>query len=572
MPVKTIENGTAADAYLAVMADRGIDYLFANAGTDFAPLIEALSKAEVSGTAYPKPVTVPHENVAVGMAMGYYLGTGRPQLVMVHVNVGTANAICGIMNAWRGNIPILFSAGRTPFTEEGGLLGSRSGEIHWPQEMRDQGAMLREFVKWDYELPNALVMESAIDRAINLSMAEPKGPIYLTLPREMLAAPADSFSYTSPSRHRTPSAPFPDPRAIDEAAEMIARAENPVIITSSAGRDGEDVARLAALAECFAIPVTQRKPRYMCLPTDHEMHLGYNPDAFLDAADLVIVMECDVPWIPGKKAPGKECKVIHIGVDPLFSAYPIRGFTSDLGITGVLAGTLPALTQALMTRQGAARDRIEARRKRLAQTRLNQRQRWAGILDTARAQTPLHPAWITHCLNEVKSADTILVKESPLTWEHLDMSLPGTFFSAGAAGGLGWGLGTALGLQMAKRDKLVVCTVGDGAYMFGNPVPAHYVAKAENLPILTMVFNNQMWGAVKRNTREVYPSGYAARSNREPLTYFDTQLAFEKAVETAGGHGECVTDPAEMPHAMRRALEAVKRGNQALLNIICSGP
>lgn len=572
MASKDIKNGTAAEAYLALMADRGVDYLFANAGTDFAPLIEALSKAEIEGGAFPRPVTVPHENVAVGMALGYYLVTGKPQLVMVHVNVGTANAICGVMNAWRGNVPILFSAGRTPYSEEGGLLGERSGEIHWPQEMRDQGSMLREFVKWDYELPNHQVLESAVDRAVNLAMSEPKGPIYLTLPREVLATPLETFTYQSPSRRRTPSAPYADPAAIDEAAEMIARAENPVIITSSAGRDPGDVAKLAALAECFALPVVQRKPRYMCLPSAHEMHLGYNPDAFLDKSDLITVMECDVPWIPSKKAPRPDAKIIHMGVDPLFSAYPMRGFTSDLGITGVLSGSLTMLTEALKTRQSAARDKIEARRRRLADTRATQRQRWAELLDKNRDQTPLHPAWITHCVNAVKSDDTILVKESPLTWEHLDLVQPGTFFSAGAAGGLGWGLGTALGMKMAAPDRHVICTVGDGAYMFGNPVPAHYVAKAEKLPILTIVFNNQMWGAVKRNTREVYPGGYAAKSNREPLTYFDTQLAFEKAAETAGGYGECVTDPKEMPRALDRAMQAIKGGDQALLNVICSGP
>ena len=572
MASQKIENGTAAEAYLTVMKDRGIDYLFANAGTDFAPLIEAMAKIEITGGSSPRPITVPHENVAVGMALGYYLVTGKPQLVMVHVNVGTANAICGVMNAWRGNVPILFSAGRTPYSEEGGLMGERSGEIHWPQEMRDQGAMLREFVKWDYELPNTQVIEPAIDRAINIAMSEPKGPIYLTLPREVLATPIDTFTYTSPSRHRTPSVPYADPAAIDEAAEMIARAENPVIITSSAGRDTGDVARLAALAECFASPVVQRKPRYMALPTDHDMHLGYNPDAFLDKADLVIVLECDVPWIPSKKAPLPDAKIIHIAVDPLFSAYPMRGFPSDLGITGVLSGTLPMLTEALKLRAPKARDRIEARRKRLAETRANQRARWAEILEKGRTQDPLHPACITHCVNEVKSDDTILIKESPLTWEHLDLTVPGTFFSAGAAGGLGWGLGTALGMQIAAPKRRVICTVGDGAYMFGNPVPAHYVARAENLPILTIVFNNQMWGAVKRNTREVYPGGYAAKSNREPLTYFDHEIGFEKAVETSGGYGERVSNPAEMPHAMRRAMEAVEGGNQALLNVICSGP
>jgi acetolactate synthase I/II/III large subunit len=525
------------------------------------------------GTRVPKPVTVPHENVAVSMALGYYLKTGRPQLVMVHVNVGTANAVAGLMNAWRGNIPVLFTAGRTPYSEEGGLIGQRTGEIHWPQEMRDQGAMVREFVKWDYELPNAHVLEATVDRAINIATSEPKGPIYLTLPREVLAAPVSNFIYASPSRHATPSPPYPDPLAIDAAAEMIARAERPVIVTSSAGRDGVDVAKLAALAECFAIPVTQRKPRYMCLPTDHPMHLGYEPDGLLANADLVIVAECDVPWIPGKKAPRRDAKVIHIGVDPIFSAYPIRGFACDLAITGVLGGTLPLLIEALMSRQSGARDRIEARRKRLAGERSAQRETWAAALARGKDGMPMQPAWITHCLNEVKGQDGIVIKESPITWEHLSFSKPGTFFSVGAAGALGWGLGTALGLKAAARDQLVICTVGDGAYMFGNPVPAHYVSAAENLPILTVVFNNQMWGAVKRNTREVYPEGFAAKSNREPLTYFDPPMHFEKAVEVAGGYGEQVADPAALPKAIERALDAVTRDQrQALLNVICRGP
>ena len=570
---KQAVEGTVAEAYLAIMADRGVEYLFANAGTDFAPLIEAMAKFETTGAKMPKPITVPHENVAVCMAMGYFLKTGKPQLVMVHVNVGTANSICGIMNAWRGQIPVLFSAGRTPFSEEGELMGKRSGEIHWPQEMRDQAGMLREFVKWDYQLPNAQVLEATVDRAINLAMSEPKGPIYLTLPRETLAAPLQNFSYETPSRRATATAPFPDLNAIDQAAEMIARAENPLIITSSAGRDEADVAKLAMLAERFAIPVTQRKPRYVALPTDHPMHLGFEPDARLQAADVIIVMECDVPWIPGKRAPNPGAKIIHLGVDPLFSAYPMRSFPCDLAITGVLGATLPALTQALETRQGPARDRIEARRKRVAEERAAQRQKWTEALDKGRDARPMSAAWITHCLDQVKGEDAILIKESPIVFEQIRFSKPGTMFSTGAAGGLGWGLGTALGVKAAAPDKLVVATCGDGAYMFGNPTPAHYVAAAEKLPILTMVFNNQMWGAVKRNTREVYPSGFAAKSNREPLTYFDPQLRFEKTVEAADGYGEKVEDPADLPKALDRAMTAIHRdGRQALLNIICSGP
>jgi acetolactate synthase-1/2/3 large subunit len=566
---KTIASGTVADAYLAILADRGIDYLFANAGTDFAPLIEAYAKAQAHGTKVPKPVTVPHENVAIAMAQGYYLKTGRPQAVMVHVNVGTANAICGLINGWRGNIPVLFTAGRTPYSEEGGLMGMRSGEIHWPQEMRDQRAMVREFVKWDYELPNGEVLESAVDRALNIAMSEPQGPVYMTLPREVLAAPISNLHYASPSRHRTPSPAAPDPNAIDEAADMLAGAENPIIITRSAGRMEADVAKLAALAERFAIPVFERKHHYMSMPANSPMHLGHNPEGYFDTADLIVVLEADVPWVPKHKAPRQETRIIHIGADPIFQNYPLRGFPCDLAISGVLGSTLPALTEALAAREKGASSGIEKRRKRLAEAREKSTARIAGNLERIKSASPIHPGWINHCINRVKGDDGIVVKEALTPSEHLNFTKPGTFFSLGQGGALGWGLGTALGMKAGASDKLVICAVGDGSYMFGNPIAAHYVGKAEKLPTLTVIYNNEMWNAVRRNTRDVYPDGYAARSNREPLTYFEPGTHYEKAIETVDGHGERVEDAAALPKALDRALDAVASGQQALLNVIC---
>jgi acetolactate synthase-1/2/3 large subunit len=109
--------------------------------------------------------------------------------------------------------------------------------------------------------------------------------------------------------------------------------------------------------------------------------------------------------------------------------------------------------------------------------------------------------------------------------------------------------------------------------MFGTPIAAHYVSADENMPTLTIIFNNKMWGAVKRSTRDVYADGYAAKSGKEPLTYFDREMAFEKAAEVAGGYGERVEDPAEMPRALERALKVVQTDKrQALLNVICRGP
>ena len=194
---------STAEAYLELLAARGVEYLFGNAGTDFAPLIEAYAKRGAQGQALPRPLTVPHEVPAVAMAHGYAMVTGRAQVVMVHVIVGAANALVGVINAARCNVPILFTAGRTPITE-GGVLGSRDRHIHWAQESFDQAGMAREFVKWDYELRNFAQIETVVDRALAIAQAEPPGPVYLTLPREVLAERHETFEYAEPSRLQKP--------------------------------------------------------------------------------------------------------------------------------------------------------------------------------------------------------------------------------------------------------------------------------------------------------------------------------------------------------------------------------
>ena len=188
-----------------------------------------------AGIAMPEPVVVPHENAAVGMAHGYYLLTGRPQAVMVHVNVGMANALMGLLNAARDNVPIFFTSGRTPLTETG-RTGSRDVPIHWGQEMYDQGGMLREYVKWDYELRYGEQVEAIVDRALAIAMAEPRGPIYLSLPREALAAPLEGFAFDATPRQVAPAPPAPDADAIERAAAILATAERPLIVTARAGR------------------------------------------------------------------------------------------------------------------------------------------------------------------------------------------------------------------------------------------------------------------------------------------------------------------------------------------------
>jgi acetolactate synthase-1/2/3 large subunit len=233
---KTIPIENTAQGYLELLRDRGVKYFFGNGGTDFASLIDGFARFSQEGKSHPRPITVPHEFVAVSMAHGYYMITGEPQVVMVHVIVGTANASGGVMNAARANVPIIFSAGRTPFTEEG-FIGSRDVYIHWAQESFDQGSLVREFVKWDYELKYFPQLEAVVDRALAIAMAEPRGPVYLAFPREVLAEAHSEITITTGGRQQIGGTLHPDPAQIQEVAKLCAKADHPLIITAAVGRD-----------------------------------------------------------------------------------------------------------------------------------------------------------------------------------------------------------------------------------------------------------------------------------------------------------------------------------------------
>jgi acetolactate synthase-1/2/3 large subunit len=455
---------------------------------------------------------------------------------MVHVSVGTANALCGAFNAAREYVPILFTAGRSPLTEEG-LAGTRDTYIHWAQEMFDQAGMLREMVKWDYELRNGMQLETVIDRALSLATSAPEGPVYLSLPREVLAEPLDGFSFDSPSRRAAAAAPGAGEAAVEAAAEILAEAKRPVIVTASAGRDPGAVAALAAFAERFAIPVVEHRQRHLSLPADHPCHLGYEPTPFVKEADAILVIEADVPWVPSRVQPPADCRVIHLGVDPLCARYPIRGFPCDVAITGLPRLVLPKLGAALNLPEAV----LAERRRALAERQAAQRAGWQKLREEVAAQSPIHPAWVSHCLSEVRDPRSILVNEYTLLAEHCPSTASGSYYGSSPAAGLGWGAGAALGVKLAKPDRQVVCILGDGSYIFANPVAVHHA------------------------------DGEAARSNKPPFIDLDDLPAFETVCEAAGGYGERVEDPAALPAAMQRALKAVDSGQQALLNVISRG-
>lgn len=558
---------SVAETLLTLLKQKGIDYLFINSGTDSAPIAEAYARQHLSGLDFPAPVIGTHENLIVGMAHGHAMITGRPQAVMVHVSVGTANAVCALMNAKRDAVPMLFIAGRTPLYEKG-PLGARSGAIHWAQEMYDQGAMLRELVKWDYELRGGRNVDDVLDRALAISSAAPAGPVYLTLPREVLAEKTGPASVCGQPA-AVPLPPAPDPAGTAALARMIAAARCPVAVTSGSGRDPATVPLLEAFCEQFGIGIVEAKSRYVCAGADHPFHLGQNVHATFDQADVLICLECDVPWLPGTREPPATMRIAHIGVDPLFQDYPVRSFRSDLSITCSATNLLAPLSSALarIDAPGAAAQR-KSHVADLAEKRRRRRDLRLAPLRTAPKMTK---DWLNLCLNEALDADVILVNEYWVDREIYDARRAGGYFMHSPAAGLGWGLPAAIGAAIAAPGRAVVAAVGDGAYLFSNPAACHQAAAMHDAPILTIICNNARWGAVQQSTIGVYPDGHAAKGPRPaPLSDLSPVPDFEKYVEASGGHGERVTEPSELVAAIRRGLDIVRtERRQALINVIC---
>jgi len=556
---------SAAEIFLRQLGAAGVDWLFANGGTDFPPIVEAYAKLADSNHRLPRPMTVPHENAAVAMAHGATMLLGRPQAVMVHVNVGTANTINGVLNAARDQTPMLVLAGRTPYAEHG-RHGARTRNIHWAQEMFDQAGMLREAVKWDGELRDP---EQAADlgrRALSIAMASPRGPTYATLPRDTLAAPVRR-AMVKDGPLPAPASPPPDPDAIAQAAAWLAQAERPLIITAAAGRTREGFDALSDLADRHALPVVSFTPRFVNLAADHPMHQGYEPGPLLAEADCVLVVDTDAPWIPHLEGPPEGCRVIHLGPDPLFARYPMRSFPTDLAITANPGPGLRAIAAAMAALPAGAD--IAARHARLRERGTAQRAAWAAQMAEPPAGA-ITPEWISHCLGQALEDDAIVVNEYPLRQAFCPRTRWGSFYGQSTAGGLGWGFGAALGAKLAAPDRLVVATLGDGAYVFNNPAACHWVSQAHGLPVLVIVFNNRMYGAVRNSTLAMYRDGAAAARGGTLLADLSPAPAFEAYAEASGGYGEKVSDPAALPGALLRAIRAVTvERRQALLNVVC---
>ena len=563
---------TASHDLLQGLVDLGIEYLFCNLGTDHAPLIEEMAHWREQGRAFPKLILCPHENTAVHMAGGYAVATGRGQAVLVHVDAGTANAAMGLHNLCRTRIPVLLIAGRAPMSTFDSATGGRDTYVHFIQEPFDQASVVRPFVKWEYNLAWPSMAHEVISRAGAVMQSDPTGPVYLTLPREVLAAPVDvqSIGAYGHQNHLPVKAQGADANAIAQIAAKLMASENPMLVTAYAGRNHAAPALIEKLAMLCGMRVCEFNSIYLNIRRNSPFFAGYNPAAFTEQADFGLMVDVDVPWIPKTTRVNPNAYWAQLDVDAIKRDIPMWGFPLNARIEGDSVRLLTQLIECIEQTATPAFKAMASQRSLIIQAEHEKNQQKAAAM----AQEPgkvnaINPHFLCAAIGrQIRSEDVVLneaIRNTMAVFEQIPREMPGTLMGL-SGGGLGFSAGTALGIKLAQTQSRVIHFVGDGSFYFSNPSSVYAVAHQYDLPILTVLLDNGGWSAVKESTLRMYPKGEAKSTNQ-----FASDLGygtdFAAIAEAAGAHGERLVDPSQTEAAIARCLAALDAGQSALLHV-----
>jgi len=567
---------SAAHYFLEGLVDLGVDYIFANLGTDHVSVIEELARWDKEGRKHPEMILCPHEVVAVHMAGGYALATGKSQAVLVHVDAGTANACMAIQNLFRYRLPVMLFAGRAPHTLHGELTGSRDTYVHFVQDPFDIASIVRPYVKWEYSLPSGVVVKEALARASAFAHSDPPGPVYMMLPRETLAEEWDEAAMPAypPARYGSVRAGGIEPARAEAIAKELMAAENPVAFAAYLGRKSDAVAILDKLARTCGIRVAEFSAIDLNIPQDSPCYAGIDPLALLENADLGLLLDTDVPFVPHSKR-AREMKWIQIDLDPLKSDFPMWGFATDLRIQGNSSVILQQVLDIIEARADETyRKRVAARIESWNDAREASAKKRATASGNKGVSGALNPAFVFAALSDKLSQDDVVLNEAirngPILQEHMKRTKPQSYVGL-AGGGLGFSGGMALGLKLAQPKRRIVQVIGDGGFHFSSPDSVYAVAQHYQIPILTVVLDNGGWQAVKSATQRVYPKGIAAETDQFQSRLMSGRQGgrrdFSQVARAFGAHGECVREPDELTAAIDRCLAALDDGKAAVLHV-----
>jgi acetolactate synthase I/II/III large subunit len=568
---------SSAHFFLEGLMELGVQYVFSNFGTDHVSLIEELARWDSIGKSHPQFILCPHENVAVHMAAGFAAMTGQGQAVVVHVDAGTANAAMGMHNMFRGRLPVLLIAGKTPFTMRGELPGSRDNYVHFVQDPFDIASLVRPYVKWEYSLPSGVIAKEVLRRAHSVMQSDPQGPVYLTLPRETLAEEVaeDKVRPFSAERYGAVQACGIDEARVLAIAKKLMNAESPLVVTSYLGRKAEAVDALEDLAMLCGIRVFEFSPTYLNISRANPCFGGFDATQALATADLGLLLDVDVPWLPKFTQESTDTHWVHIDVDAIKKDFPMWGFASHDRIQADCATVLQQVAQCV--RRLASPEFTVLVAQRIASWTKNNEQRAVNVANAASnagALNAISSAYLCAELGKAIAVNDVVINEairnSPVVLNQVPrtkaLSLVG-----GAGGGLGYSggiaLGAALALKTAKSKARVIQIVGDGGFHFSTPTSVYATAQRYELPIFTVILDNGGWQAVKEAVLRVYPGGEAAKANEFQARLQGEQRRFEQVAQAFGAYGEYLSDPKEVPAAIARCLAAVDEGRAAVLNV-----
>jgi len=557
---------TGAQTMLRVLGKMGVERIFASPGSEWSPLWEALAEPGVEGM--PIYMSTRHEEIAVGMASGYAKSTGKLPAVVIHTTVGALHATMAMRGALHEQVPMVVFAGESiGFGEDegpdpGGQWGSHLGDMGGPAKLVDHT------VKWSFGINTKSILPATIQRACRLAMAGPRGPVFLSLPMEYLF---ETMTKDVPSDLGAAPLATADPKGIEELADMLAGAKNPVIVTEDSGRTAKGVECLVDIAELLGCPVVEtRSTGAINLPRTHPLHSGFDPKEVVQGSDVIFLLAVIAPWHPASITPSPGAKVAVLDENPHRAELPYYGFQTDLCLAGEVESSLEHLLAALKKRVSKGDAERSRRAGELKAKNDTRRKKWREEAQALANQKPMDTRWVAHEISQVLPADAMVVEETIThrlaIHRYLDNLKPGSFF-AGCIGGLGTGLATALGVKAANLKRPVICLIGDGSFSY-DPAPAAYGAAQEhNLPFLTIMFNNQGYLSQKSGIPRYYPDGWAVKSNNFSGLHIVPCPEYSTIIKAFDGYGERVEEPGEVRKAVERGLRAVAAGQSALIDV-----